>query len=64
METKDARPLSPCTQEAIRIKAVKTVVTGKSQVEVAKIFGITRQALGKWINKYREDGAKSLKAKK
>jgi len=64
METKDARSLSPCTQEAIRIKAVKAVVTGKSQVEVAKIFGITRQALGKWINKYREDGAKSLKAKK
>lgn len=64
METKEGRSLPPCTQEAIRIKAVKAVVTGKSQVEVAKIFGITRQALGKWINKYREDGAKSLKAKK
>ncbi|MFQ5963886.1 MAG: IS630 family transposase [Candidatus Scalinduaceae bacterium] len=64
METKDGRSLSPSTQEAIRIKAVKAVIAGKSQVEVAKIFGITRQALGKWINKYREDGAKSLKAKK
>ncbi len=64
METKDARSLSPGTQEAIRIKAVKAVIAGISQVEVAKIFVITRQALGKWINKYREDGAKSLKAKK
>jgi len=35
------------TQEAIRIKAVVAVVSGKSQVEVAEIFGITRQALGK-----------------
>ncbi|MBI5185874.1 MAG: helix-turn-helix domain-containing protein [Nitrospinae bacterium] len=43
------RSLSPKTQEAIRIKAVKAVMGGKTQVEVAQIFGVTRQALGKWI---------------
>ena len=64
MKSKDARSLSPDTQEAIRIKAVKAVKAGKTQIEVAKIFGITRQALSKWIKKYHTAGAKSLKAKK
>ena len=39
------------------------MINGKTQVEVARIFGVTRQAVGKWIKKYRKDGEKSLKAK-
>ncbi|MBI5184470.1 MAG: helix-turn-helix domain-containing protein [Nitrospinae bacterium] len=60
MKSTDGRSLSPKTQEAIRIKAAKAVMGGKTQVEVARIFGVTRQALGKWIKNYRERGAKSL----
>jgi len=36
---------------------------GKTQVEAAKLFGVTRQAVGKWLKKYRESGMKGLKAR-
>lgn len=64
MKTKDARSLPPKAQEAIRIKAVEAVISGKKQVEISQIFGITRQALGKWVKAYRENGIKALKAKR
>jgi transposase len=64
MNIRDARSLPAVAQEDIRIKAVKAVLDGKKQVEVAKMFGITRQAISKWVKAYREDGTKSLKAKK
>ena len=63
MEIKDARSLPSIAQEDIRKKTVQAVINGKTQVEVARIFGVTRQAVGKWIKKYRKDGEKSLKAK-
>jgi transposase len=64
MNIRDARSLPAVAQEDIRIKAVRAVLDGKKQVEVAKMFGITRQAISKWVKAYREDGTKSLKAKK
>ena len=45
MKTKDARSLPPKAQEVIRIKAVEAVISGNKQVEIAQLFGITRQAL-------------------
>jgi transposase len=63
MKIKDARSLPSIAQEDLRQKAVKAVMNGKKQVEVAKILGVTRQAVGKWINKFRQGGNKSLKAK-
>jgi len=64
MKTKDARSLTPKAQEVIRIKAVEAVISGNKQVEIAQLFGITRQALGKWVKRYRENGSKALKAKR
>ncbi len=64
MKKQDARSLSAQIQEANRIKAVKAVINGHSQVEVAKIFDVTRQAIGKWMSEYRKNGLKGLKAKK
>lgn len=64
MKTKDARSLPPKAQEVIRIKAVEAVISGNKQVEIAQLFGITRQALGKWVKRYRENGSKALKAKR
>jgi transposase len=63
MKIKDARSLPSIAQEDLRQKAVRAVSDGKTQVEVAKILGITRQAVGKWICKFRQGGDKSLKAK-
>jgi len=63
MKIKDARSLPSIAQEDLRQKAVKAVMDGKKQVEVAKILGVTRQVVGKWINKFRQGGNKLLKAK-
>lgn len=64
MKTQDARSLPAIAQEDLRRKAVKAVLDGKKQVEVAKLFCVTRQAVGKWMKAYREGGTKALKAKK
>ena len=64
MKTKDARSLPAIAQEDLRQKAVKAVLDGTKQVEVAKVLGITRQAIGKWLKTYHVGGSKSLKAKK
>lgn len=63
MKIRDARSLPTVAQEDLRCKAVKAVLEGKKQVEIAKIFGVTRQAVGKWVKAYREGGTMILKAK-
>ena len=63
MKIQDARSLPAVAQEDLRRKAVKAVLDGKTQVEVAKLFGVTRQAAGKWLKKYRESGIKGLNAR-
>ena len=62
MKTKDFRAMSSVAQEDVRRKAVKAVIKGHKQVEVAEMMGITRQAVGGWVKTYREKGAKGLKA--
>lgn len=59
----DARSLSPDAQEALRRRAVAAVEGGMRQVEAARVFGVTRQAVGKWIKAQRSGGAAALAAK-
>ena len=63
MEQVDARSLSPKAQERIRQLAVKAVIDGAKQVEVAKLYGITRRAVAKWLKSYRDGGFQALTAK-
>ncbi len=64
MEIRDARSLAPIAQEELRLRAIKAVMDGKKQVEVARILGVTRQTVGKWVRKFREGNEKALKAKR
>jgi len=64
MKIRDARSLPSIAQEDIRLKAVKAVLDGNKQVYVAKTFGVTRQAVGKWVKAYKKDGTKAIKAKR
>lgn len=64
MKTQDARSLPPVAQEDLRRKAVRAVLSGKRQLEVAETFGVTRQSVGRWLKAHREGGAKALKARK
>ena len=62
---KDARSLRPDAQAALRQRAVRAVVGGgRTQVDVAEAFGVTRQAVGKWMKAYREGGKAALAARK
>lgn len=63
-KTKDARSLSASAQETLRRKAVKAIKAGRKQKEIAKLFGVTEQAICKWMKRYREGGTKRLKARK
>lgn len=64
MKTKDARSLPPVAQEDLRRRVIKSVLVGKKQVEAAELFGVTRQAIGKWLKAYREGGSKAINAKR
>ncbi len=64
MKTKDFRSLSSQTQEEIRLKAVAAVVQGRTQIEAGNMYGVTRQSIGGWVQKYRQDGEKALQAHK
>jgi transposase len=61
---KDARSYSTETKEALRFKAVESVLNGKSQTETARIFGVARQTVVRWMGMYRKNGKRSLKAHK
>jgi transposase len=63
MSGKDARSLSAEVQAEIRILAVEAVKKGRSQSEVAEIFGVTRQAVVNWVSTARKRGLGALKAK-
>jgi transposase len=63
MKTKDAHSLPAIAQQDLRKRAAKAVLDGRKQVEVAEVFGVSRQAIWKWLQSYREGGAQALKAK-
>jgi transposase len=64
MKMRDARTLPSIAQEDLRRKVLRAILEGRKQMEAAQIFGVTRQAVGKWVKKYREGGARALRARK
>jgi transposase len=60
----DFRSLEAGAQEAIRRQTVAAVESGMSQVKAARVFGITRQAVGNWMEIYSTKGRAGLKAKR
>jgi len=59
---KDARSLSSQAQEALRRRAVAAVLGSMKQVTAARLFGVTRQAVGIWMRKRRQGGEDALRA--
>lgn len=64
MKKKDFREVSQKTQDEIRERAVRAVFLGKTQTQVAKDFGVSRQSVNGWVNNYKKKGKKSLVSKK
>jgi transposase len=64
MKTHDARKLPSIAQEDLRVKAVQAVQSGKTQTEVAALFGVSRKAVNAWASAYQHGGRRALKAQK
>lgn len=52
------------SQEDHRRKAVGAIAEGMTQEEAARLFGVTRQAIIKWLKKYRQGGERVLRARR
>lgn len=64
MNQTDARSLPPAAQAVLRERAVRAVLIGKSQAEMARLLGVTEQAVYLWMCRYRRGGATALCARK
>jgi transposase len=62
MRKDDARKLDHETLEALRTRAVQRVQEGESPEVVARMFGIGRTAMYRWLANYRHGGWGALKA--
>ncbi|MGB6982441.1 MAG: helix-turn-helix domain-containing protein, partial [Methylocella sp.] len=63
MRKDDARKLDHKTLETMRERAVRRVQDGESPEVVARIFGVGRTAMYRWLAEYRRGGWGALKAK-
>jgi transposase len=56
----DARSLSQDAQEVLRVRAVKMLEEGLTQVEVAGLLGVSERAVNGWRRRFRRGGWKAL----
>jgi transposase len=56
MADEDTRSLPGAAQAALRNRAVQAVLDGMTQAEAARVFGVHRNAVNRWIRRYREGG--------
>jgi len=60
----DARRFSQDQQELLRKKAVGMVFSGQKQVEVARLLGVHKDTVGRWVQKAKTSGQKALAKRK
>lgn len=63
MKKRDARRLAHAELYWLRKHAVAALLSGKTQLEVAAAFGISRQAVARWARTAQRAGARGLKPK-
>src|SRR4029450_4202866 len=56
MTDEDTRSLPAAAQAALRNRAVRAVLDGMTQAQAARVFGVHRNAVNRWIKRYREGG--------
>ena len=54
--TRDARSLSDDALEDLRRRVVAAVESGLTQVDAARLFGVSRQTVSGWVRAYRSNG--------
>src|SRR5207245_11268465 len=63
MGKQDARSLSAEAQEDLRRRAVEAVQKGLSQTEAARVFGVARGTVSRWMGFVGRVGRGALKAR-
>ena len=63
MMTQDSRSFPAKAQEAQRFRVVQAVLDGMKQTEAARVFGVSRTAVGNWVRRQRAGGWAALNAK-
>lgn len=61
MKQKDARLLHPVIQQEVRRNAVEMFLKGLSKVDIAKLLGVSRRSVYKWVEAYKKSGESGLK---
>src|ERR687885_1776705 len=56
MTDEDTRSLPPAAQAALRNRAIRAVLDGMTQAEAARVFGVHRNAVNRWVKRYRQGG--------
>ena len=65
MAHQDARSLSAQSQEDLRHRVIQAVTEkGVTQVQAARLFGVSRQAIYTWLTRYRAKGNKGLASRR
>ena len=64
MRRNDARKLDRKSQETLRMRGVKAVLSGESPTKMAELLGINQDTIFNWLAKYREGGWDNLKRRK
>jgi transposase len=62
--SRDARSLPQAAQEELRRTAIRLVGEGHTQEDAARIVGVRRQAVGRWVKAHREGGEQALAARR
>lgn len=60
----DLRSLSGDAQAAIRERAVRAVIGGMSHREAARVFGVERAVVSKWMRRWRDGGWEGLQERR
>ena len=64
MEKQDARSLSAEGQEDLRRRVVEAVEKGLSQTEAARVFGVARGTISRWMGLVERVGRRGLQARR
>jgi transposase len=56
MTDEDTRSLPAAAQAALRNRAIRAVLDGMTQAEAARVFGIHRNAVNRWVKRDRRGG--------
>lgn len=63
MRHEDTRHLSPGVLDDLRRRVVHAVSQGMSQAKAAGVFGVSRQSINGWHQRWRKDGWRALKSR-